>query len=861
MPADPSHGLRRFLTEIRRRRVLRVAVVYAVVGWGVLQAATLLVPELLLPDWITRAIVVLVLLGFPIALVLAWAFEITPEGVRRTEPAPTTPAAAGPAAEPAGGDAATVPAGDAAGGPGAAAGLSGDAAWWRVRPGVLAMVVLVVAMGVAGAAYGLHRSAVRRARAMLPRIERLAAARHYTAAYRLAVRASRVLPHDTTLRRLWPKISNRLTVITDPPGAQVLERLLPDDSGRAAAATRSSAAVAARASSSGFTALGTTPLDSVRIPRTPALLRIEEKGYATAERLASNELSRAQNENLGLFKQIRLRVPLIPVGEAPGMVFVPGGEYQLVTPDLPPGLKARLDGYFIDRYEVSNAKFRQFVTAGGYADPSLWPTPVLIDGDTVPLDSALKRFVDRTGLSGPRGWTSQEPPPGKGDYPVTGVSWYEASAYCAFRGKRLPTVFQWEKAARNGRVTHAEGVVMPWGYASPEGHYRNRADFSGVGTVPVDAHPFGISPFGAYAMAGNVKEWTANAIGTGRAVTGGSWSDPMYVFAEFGTFDPGYASGSLGFRCARVRAHDARAERGQGDYALDVSHRTPTYVPVDSETFRTLLSSYRYDPVPLKPRVLDSVSTPDWVRLRLSYGGPGGERVLAYLWLPKSAPPPYQPLLFVPGADVFFGINVAESTEHWLAPLVRSGRAIFAVVMKGMTEREWGPGYTPPAPPTVRFRNNMILHATEMRLGLDYLQSRGDMDMSRLAYVGLSWGAGSRLGFAAVDPRFRAVVFIGGGIDERLKPTLPAADNVNFAPYIRVPKLMVNGRHDEENDWFTRGLPLWNLLRPPKKLVLAQNAGHIPPAEVRIPAINTFLDSLFGSPTVEHRRGAAPGGS
>jgi hypothetical protein len=365
----------------------------------------------------------------------------------------------------------------------------------------------------------------------------------------------------------------------------------------------------------------------------------------------------------------------------------------------------------------------------------------------------------------------------------------------------------------------------------------------------VDAYPFGISPYGAYGMAGNVKEWTANPIHEGRAVTGGSWADPMYVFSEFGSFDPFDSSNTIGFRCARVRARDARARRDQGTFALKVDERTPVYQPVDSETFQALLSHYRYDPRPLKPQVLDSVETPDWVRLRLSYAGPGDERVLAYLWLPKSAPPPYQTLLFVPGADVFYGVTVARSAERWLAPLVRSGRAIFSVVMKGMTEREWGPGYEPPDPNSVRFRDEMVRQATEMRLGLDYLQTRRDIDMDRLAYVGLSWGAGSHLVYAAVDDRFDAVIFIGGGIDERIKPNLPATDNVNFAPHIKPPKLLLNGRRDEEHPWFTRGLPLWNLLRQPKQLVLVEDAGHIPPPEARIPAINRFLDGLFGSPT------------
>ena len=112
--------------------------------------------------------------------------------------------------------------------------------------------------------------------------------------------------------------------------------------------------------------------------------------------------------------------------------------------------------------------------------------------------------------------------------------------------------------------------------------------------------------------------------------------------------------------------------------------------------------------------------------------------------------------------------------------------------------------------------------------------------------MAVSWGAGSRLVFSAVDDRYKAVVYIGGGIDERVKPTLPEADNVNFAPYVRVPKILLNGRNDEEHPWLSRGLPLWNLLREPKELVLVEGGGHVVPPEDRIPAIKDFLDRVLG---------------
>ena len=129
---------------------------------------------------------------------------------------------------------------------------------------------------------------------------------------------------------------------------------------------------------------------------------------------------------------------------------------------------------------------------------------------------------------------------------------------------------------------------------------------------------------------------------------------------------------------------------------------------------------------------------------------------------------------------------------------------------------------------------------------LDYLETRADVDTAALAYVGLSFGAGSRLPFAAVEERYKAVVLVGGGIDERMHPTLPEASNINFAPYIRPPKLLINGLHDEEHPWLTRGLPLWNLLREPKDSVLVEGVGHVAPPEVLVPAMVGWLDRTLG---------------
>ncbi|UCD25107.1 MAG: hypothetical protein JSW51_04060, partial [Gemmatimonadota bacterium] len=344
-------------------------------------------------------------------------------------------------------------------------------------------------------------------------------------------------------------------------------------------------------------------------------------------------------------------------------------------------------------------------------------------------------------------------------------------------------------------------------------------------------------------MAGNVKEWLANPVGDGFAVAGGSWQDPAYLFSELGSLPGTTATPALGFRCARTAVSTMG---NQGADALTLEVETPVYSAVDAVTFETLLSYYRYDRQPANARVVQTVETEDWSRERLWLEGVGGDPILAYLYLPKRAAPPMQTLVYVASASAFFSEPVWQQAEEVLGPHIKAGRAVFTVTLEGMVERAWPADFVPPPSNSVRFRDQMVKHATELRLGIDYLETRDEIDMERLAYVGLSLGAGSRLPFAAVDERFRAVVLIGAGIDERMHPTLPEAANFNFAPYIMPPKLMINGRQDEEHPWSTRALPLWNLLREPKELVLLDGAGHHPPVELRVSPTNAFLDKTLG---------------
>ena len=669
-----------------------------------------------------------------------------------------------------------------------------------LRAPVLATIVILAA--ILAIVPGMARRKSERGQRQLARATQLADSGRYVEAYEAYMDAEKVSPQDSTVMKLRPRVEDILGVTSEPAGAKVYaQRFGEKDS----------------------VSWGATPISPHRMPRGDYRVTVTKAGFVPVTTMSATHGSRSRKNGFRTGESVTIAVRLAPAADVPpNMVFVPGGEYTLVSPKVPPAIKANLDDYFIDTYEVSNEQYRAFVARGSYP----------------------KGFTDRAGMAGPRSWTGQEYPRDRARYPVTDVSWVEANAYCAAQGKRLPTIFEWEKAARNGQVATGEGVSMPWGYSRPGDAIDVRANFGGTETAPVDAYPFGISTYGAYNMAGNVKEWTANPLLQGRGVTGGSWEDLSYLYASVGAYDAAASSPAIGFRCAKT---SGTRTSDQGTFRIPSPDRTPVYKPVGPVEFAALLAHYRYDPQPLEAHVLQSIETDDWTRYKISYVALETDTAFGYLYVPKQASAPYQTMVYLASTAAFIGLRtVPEEVEWAIGPNIRAGRAVFAMVFKGSAERAFGPGWEPPAPPTVRFRDLMVLHGTELQRAIDYLETRPDIDKARLAYVGLSWGAGSRLPLAAVDKRFKAVVLIGGGIDERLQPTLPEASNINFAPYIKPPKLLLNGDMDEEHPWQTRGLPMWNLMREPKQLVLIPGVGHIPSLQDRVLAINTFLDKWLG---------------
>jgi formylglycine-generating enzyme required for sulfatase activity len=233
-------------------------------------------------------------------------------------------------------------------------------------------------------------------------------------------------------------------------------------------------------------------------------------------------------------------------------VRVEGGKFRMGAqrPDDPeayedesPVHQVEVSPFFIGCYPVTVFEYERFVAADGYAKEKFWKA------------GGYGQFA------APGHWQRQFRYPNR---PVVEVSWYEAAAYCAWVGGRLPTEAEWECAARGGR----EGARYPWGNERPDQY---RANFSEEGPgqpTPVGMYPEGATQ-GLYDLAGNVFEWTADwwggyseaaapnprgpEKGSGKVIRGGSWGgDARWLRVSVRSrVDAGVRDDSFGFRCVR----------------------------------------------------------------------------------------------------------------------------------------------------------------------------------------------------------------------------------------------------------------------------------------------------------------------
>jgi dienelactone hydrolase len=350
------------------------------------------------------------------------------------------------------------------------------------------------------------------------------------------------------------------------------------------------------------------------------------------------------------------------------------------------------------------------------------------------------------------------------------------------------------------------------------------SNFESNGPAPVGQYA-GLGPFGNHDMAGNVKEWCWNATGDKRYTLGGGWNESAYLFTDPDAQPPMERGPSQGFRLAQYDEPPQAALLGPfGETRYDFAQ----VKPVDDATFAFFTGLYAYEPAELDARVeATDDSSSHWRRETISIEPTySGSRLLIHVFVPKSGSPPYQTVVFRPSSVV----NHLTRIEDYMADLPdwipRSGRALVVPALWGTLGRQ----PERPAASPQQHRDRMVRQVQDYRRTIDYLETREDIDASRLAYGGLSAGGEYGAIYLALEPRVRAAVLIAAGFhDAHMLDELPEQNPWNFAPRVKVPTLMINGENDFTLPFETAQKPLHDLLGIPveqKRLVLIAG-GHV----------------------------------
>ena len=673
------------------------------------------------------------------------------------------------------------------------------AARWRVlrNPRLAAPLLLVLAAVLTvGIRAGIGSRRAHSARNVaLPEIARLVNKEDFDPAFRLARQVESYLAGDPEFVRLQRHYQIVQPIHTEPPGADIYVKGYLNVG-------------------ASWIYLGKSPIQGASFPNRNTRWKATKEGYEPVEAAVVSYIG------LGHPGFKLRRTGAVP----PGMVAIPGGSIQVR------GLPAvQLTDYWLDKYEVTNRQFQEFVSRGGYQDRRYWKHAFVEDGHVVSWEEATAVFRDQTGRPGPATWAFGRHPDGQEDFPVGGVSWYEAAAYAEFAGKRLPTFYHWTAAV--GKPLYADIVRL--------------SNFGGKGAAPVGSHQ-GLSRYGNYDMAGNVREWCWNEAGSTsqarRYSLGGSWGDQSYMLYSSDAAPPFDRSAINGFRCARYEAPLNDALQAP---LKELSRDYTREKPVSDAVFQAYRSFYSYDRTDLKATVEAVDDTPPhWRRETVTFvAAYDSQRIIAHLFLPRNSVPPYQTVVYFPCAAGLASRSSEELELMIVEFLVRSGRAVLYPVYYGMYERHseasgGGPAFS---------RDRTIRWAKDFSRSVDYLETRPDIDRERLAFYGLSLGAVEGLVLAAIDGRMKATILHGGGLPQYRR--FAEVDPINFAPRVREPVLMVGGRLDSIQPVDSCQKPLLRFLGAPsndKRIAIVDRGHSVYPTPPIIDESLAWLDRYLG---------------
>jgi dipeptidyl aminopeptidase/acylaminoacyl peptidase len=319
-------------------------------------------------------------------------------------------------------------------------------------------------------------------------------------------------------------------------------------------------------------------------------------------------------------------------------------------------------------------------------------------------------------------------------------------------------------------------------------------------------------------MAGNVREWCQNETTLGRLILGAADDDANYLFGAWRELPAFDRSPRNGFRCVKYIDRDKIPESAFRSVILGTEIRDYTkVVPVAENIFEVYKNQFLYDSAALNSVIEERDEKPeDWIVEKATFNAAyGGERMIAYLYLPRNTPPPFQTLIFFPGSytELNMPFTTSNFTINWAFDyILKSGRAVIYPVYKGTFERN---DKQDPEMMSHQYTERLTMMVKDFKRTIDYLETRKDIDRGKIGYYGHSWGGRMGAIIPAVEKRLSINILLTGGFSSGKK--LTEADEVNYLSRVKIPTLMLNGRYDNIFPLETNAKPFFNLLGTPEK--------------------------------------------
>ena len=467
--------------------------------------------------------------------------------------------------------------------------------------------------------------------------------------------------------------------------------------------------------------------------------------------------------------------------------------------------------FYMDKYEVSNKDYKEFVDANGYYREEFWPIDLMYEGEPISFNDVKTTFVDKANFPSPKDWYQGTYENGKELYPVSGISWYEAYAYAKFRNMSLPSVAEWFYAFDRNR---------------PERALKN-ANINSYNYTKSRIESDSENNNGIFDMAGNVREWVSNNIKdeNSRGILGGSFVDDTYVPFEFYSQNAWNRSSYNGIRLVKKIESD---NSGEIFYKREKIRNFYENYRTTEKEWDLIESLFMYDKNNINFEHLETSKVTDQeFYCRSSNITSSNFTMPVHHLLSDPEIKSKKALIYFPGSNALLRDKITYPT--WMTEMVNSGVDVIFPEYLSTYSRQDGI-VTDIGNTTMNYRDHLITWVKEVRYAVDYAIQNG----YEPHYFGVSWGGQVGVNILAIEDRFKTGILYVGGISldnvrEEIQPE-------KYAARIKTPTLLLNGRYDFYFPYQSSQLPLFNLMNldnNSKRHVVVDYAHYVPTHIVR----------------------------